>query len=70
MINEMHESFTRYKEFLDLGMTSRSPTGSKAVVHNIIHEATPEQLGLMLEVLNTGKTGQARGSLLQMMQKN
>ena len=64
LVDEMRESFTRSEEFLDLEITKTDPIlGQKTDMHNTIQNATLEELGLMLEMvqkMNIGKTGQAR----------
>ncbi len=60
----MRESFTRSEELLDLEMSKEDPIlDQKQELQNTIQNATPDELGSMLEmiqVLNIGKTGQAR----------
>lgn len=65
MLHEMRESFRRSEELLDLESSETDPAlEQKQDMQNMIEDATPEQLGLMLEVfqkMNIGKTGQASG---------
>ena len=56
LIREMRESFVRAEEFLDLEDNARhvghrQVQDHKQEMHDIISEATPEQLDLMLEAL-------------------
>ncbi len=70
LIREMRDSFERSEEFLDLE-TNKSDAiqDQKQEMHNIIHDATPDELDSMLEVLqSTGKMNQVKESLLQTVQ--
>lgn len=70
LLREMRESFARSEEFLDLETAKSDPVqDQKQELQDIIHNAAPEELGLMLEVLRSaGKTGRARQSPPQTVQ--
>ena len=61
LINEMRESFKRSEEFLDLEVTQEDPMlQQKEQMQETIRNATPEELGQVLEMfqkMNIGKTG-------------
>ncbi|KAF6247097.1 site-specific integrase [Nitrosopumilus sp. b3] len=64
LIKEMRESFKRSEEFLDLEITKEDPIlQQKEEAQDAIQNATPEELGKVLEMLQTlniGKTSQAK----------
>ena len=69
LTREMRNSFERSEEFLE--QNDADPVlEQRQEVQNIIEQATPEQLGRVLEVLaGTGKAGQARPWQTAQMQK-
>ncbi|MCH7648566.1 MAG: hypothetical protein IIA83_08170 [Thaumarchaeota archaeon] len=64
MLKEMRESFKRCEELLDLDLAKEDPIlKQKEQMQNAIQNATPEELGQVLEVfqsLNIGKTNQVK----------
>lgn len=56
LLREMRDAYVRSEEFLDLETAASSNTNSvleqKQQIQDIVHEATPEQLDLMLEALH------------------
>ena len=64
MLKEMRESFKRCEGLLDLDLAKEDPIlKQKEQIQNVIQNATPEELGQVLEVfqsLNIGKTNQVK----------
>jgi len=64
LLKEMRESFLRSEELLDQEVTYKDPIiQQKEELNDTIQKATPEQLGKMLEMvqtMNIGKINQVR----------
>lgn len=60
LLDEMRDAFARSEEFLDLEVAKKDPVlEQKQEMHNVIRDATPQELGLLLEayrVMGAGKT--------------
>ncbi len=62
LIQEMREAFKRSEELLDLEAQDADPIlEQKQDMHDIIHDATPEKLGLMLEMFQKLDIGKMAG---------
>ena len=61
LVREMRDAFKRSEEFLDLETSNEDPIlGHKEAMQQTIRDATPEELGSMLEVfqrMNIGNMG-------------
>ena len=66
LLDEMRNAFARSEELLDLEFARRDPVlEQKQEMHNAIRDATPQELGLLLEayrILGAGKTVPATAS--------
>ncbi len=58
LLAEMRESFARSEEFLDLEVARKDPVlEQKQEMHDMIQNATPQQMGLLLEALQVMGAG-------------